>query len=170
MAIPWSTLLPAIPHVVPPGSMNATQDRKPGPASASPTSASFTQPSLAPCAAMRNLVQNYVRHAGNQLDVRARSLFLVHRSSIRSIMSQNCTRAVGLWLGFQVNVFCCHCWLYPGRDYGTETRPGMYTIYGCDRASFGSVVYMDVSKPVCFCPAAARSSIALDVSRLVVSF
>lgn len=63
---------------------------------------------------------------------------------------------------WQVNVFCCHCWLYPGRDYGTETRPGMYTIYGCDRVSFGSVAYMDASKPVCSC-------LAL-VSRVGVSF
>ena len=93
VAIPWSTLLPAIPHVVPPGSMNATQDWEPEPASASPTLASFTQPSLAPCMAMRNLVQNYVRHAGNQLDVRASFRFT---PPLR--MSQNCTRAVGMLL------------------------------------------------------------------------
>jgi hypothetical protein len=146
VAIPWSTLLPAIPHVVPPGSMNATQDWEPEPASASPTLASFTQPSLAPCMAMRNLVQNYVRHAGNQLDVRASFRFT---PPLRSA----CLKIARVLLEclWQVNVFCCHCWLYPGRDYGTETRPGMYTIYGCDRVSFGSVAYMDASKLVCSC-------------------
>lgn len=68
VAIPWSTLLPAFPHVLPLRPDNARPE--PGPELAS-SSSSVMQPLLAPCMAMRNLVQNYVRHASNRLEVRA---------------------------------------------------------------------------------------------------
>lgn len=69
VAIPWSTLLPAFPHVRPDSA--AQPEPEPEPEYAAPAETRDGQPSLAPCMAMRTLIQNYIRHASNRLEVRS---------------------------------------------------------------------------------------------------
>lgn len=66
VAIPWSSLLPAFPHILSPRStvQVAQPTAEPEPEAAG------QQPTLAPCMAMRKMMQNYVRHAQNDLEVR----------------------------------------------------------------------------------------------------
>jgi hypothetical protein len=64
VAVPWSTLLPAFPHVLPRASAAQSEPQPEPEPEPSPG-----QPALAPCMAMRTLVQNYVRHASNELEV-----------------------------------------------------------------------------------------------------